>query len=233
MARDGYYAARKPRLLRSFDRFARRAHRHLERGWDHDFATTVLADARAEYDALIPQLPYIGGWRNLFTPVVIVNGWLVALHRAMASRGQSAEDTIRVCAAISDEFVRAIPASIRRLIGRLAFTRPVRWVFQWQASRSRARHHAEDFVYSVQVADGEFALVFDECAVNKFYDRQGLRELKPYCNFFDVTYSRLMNMGIDANETIGLGCSQCTLRYAHGRATKVPPTLTHVLPATR
>ena len=39
------------------------------------------------------------------------------------------------------------------------------------------------------------------------------------CNFFDVTYSRLMGMGLDASETIGLGCPQCKLRFAHGRAT--------------
>ena len=70
------------------------------------------------------------------------------------------------------------------------------------------------------------SLVFDECAVNKFYDAQGVEELKPYCNFFDVTYSRLMGMGVDATQTIGLGCEKCTLCYKHGRETVVPPAWT-------
>ena len=214
-----------------FDRFARRARPCLARRWGREFADTVLDDARVEYRELRPQIPDIGGWRNVFTPVMVVNGWLVALHRAMARRGRTPQDTIAVCAEASDNLFRALPASVLRLIGRLAFTGPVRWLFERQASRSRRRKHAEDFVYSVRVNDdGEFALVFDECAVNKFYAKQNVRELAPYCNFFDVTYSRLMGMGIDASRTIGLGCATCELRYKQGRATAVPVTLQGVLP---
>jgi len=188
---------------------------------------------RVEYAKLRPDIPDIGGWRNVFTPVMVVNGWLVALHRAMAARGRTAEDTIRVCAEVSDEFFRAVPAPVLRVVGRLAFTRPVRWFFERQAARSRRRQHPADFVYSVRVSDdGEFALVFDECAVNKFYAKHGVTELAPYCNFFDVTYSRLMGMGIDASRTIGLGCSQCQLCYKAGRPTDVPETLAGVLPRT-
>jgi len=193
----------------------------------------VLADAAAEYRSLRPRIPDIGGWRNVFTPVMVVNGWLVALHRAMARRGRSPEDTIAVSAEVSDELLRAVPAGVLRLVGRLAFTRPVRWLFERQAARSRRREYPEDFVYSVRVSpDGEFALVFDECAVNKFYAKEHVRELAPYCNFFDVTYSRLMGMGIDASRTIGLGCPTCQLRYKQGRATSVPDTLLGILPRT-
>lgn len=220
-------------MPRGFERFARRARPHLARRWGGDFAEAVLADAAVEYDRVRPKIPDIGGWRNVFTPVMIVNGWLVALHRAMAARGRAAADTITVCAAVSDELFRALPAPVLRLIGRLAFTRPVRRLFERQAARSRRREYPEDFVYSVQVSDdGEFALVFDECAVNKFYGAQHVRELAPYCNFFDVTYSRLMGMGIDATRTIGLGCARCELRYRHGRPTAVPATLQDVLPGT-
>jgi len=32
-----------------------------------------------------------------------------------------------------------------------------------------------------------------------FYKEQGVEELKPYCNFFDVKYSKYLHMGIDAH----------------------------------
>ena len=76
------------------------------------------------------------------------------------------------------------------------------------------------------------SLIFSECAVNKLYEAQGVEELKPYCNFFDVTYSRLMDMGCDATETIGQGCDKCALRYQHGRETEIPAPLEGVLPRT-
>lgn len=77
--------------------------------------------------------------------------------------------------------------------------------------------------------DFDWALEFSECAVNKFYEAQGIDELKPYCNFFDVTYSKYLNMGIDANMTIGVGCSTCKLKYTRGRET-IPDPLRGLLP---
>jgi hypothetical protein len=230
---NDYYVSRRERLLRGFDRLARRLRPKLEHRYGGDFATDVLADARRELDLVIPRIPYIGGRRNAFTPVMVVNGWMLALHRAMKARGKSAEDVVRVCAEVSDDFFRSFPGFLLRLIGRLAFLPPVRRFFEKQARRSQERRHPGDFVYEVRVSDdGEFSLVFEECAVNKFYDAEDARDLKPYCNFFDVTYSRLMNMGVDAHETIGLGCEKCSLRYKHGRETIVPDRLRGVLPET-
>lgn len=149
----------------------------------------------------------------------------------MAARGKSAADTIRICAEVSDELLRSVPSFLLRASGRLAFRPFVRRYFERQARRSQQRRYPADFVFRVeQDDDGEMSLVFDECAVNKFYDAQGVEELKPYCNFFDVTYSRLMNMGCNAEETIGLGCRQCALRYKHGRETLVPRALEGLLP---
>lgn len=226
-----YYVSRRKRLLRGFDRAARRLRPKLERRYDAAFAEEVLAGARRELDLIIPRIPYIGGSKNAFTPVMIVNGWMLALHRAMKARGKSAEDVVRVCAEVSDEFFRSLPGFLLRLIGRLAFLPPVRRFFEKQARRSQERRYPGDFVYEVRVSDdGELSLVFEECAVNKFYDAEDVPELKPYCNFFDVTYSRLMNMGVDARETIGLGCEKCSLRYKHGRETIIPDRLRDVLP---
>ena len=228
---EGYYAARRERMLRGFDRASPRFARSLERHHDAAFAEQVLRDARVEFDRLLPELPYIGGRWNVFSWVMVVNGWLVALFRAMQARGRSAEETMRVAADVTDELFRSFPGLVLRGIGRLAFTRPVRRVLRRQAEQSQQRRFAEDFVFRFREGDGDdWALVFDECAVNKFYEAQGTRELAPYCNFFDVTYSRLMGMGLDASETIGLGCPQCKLRFAHGRATPVPKTLEGVLP---
>ncbi len=52
-----------------------------------------------------------------------------------------------------------------------------------------------------------------------------LCELEPYCNFADMTYSRLMGIGVDATQTIGLGCRRCAPRFERGRKTAVPPSL--------
>jgi hypothetical protein len=226
-----YYVARTRRLLFAFDRFAGRARGHLVDLYGDEQAGAVLARARLEFVRLIPELPFIGGGRNIFTWVVVVNGWLVALRRSMLAAGKSARDTIKVAVRVSDDVFRRIPAPLLRLIGKLAFSPFVIRVLRRQAKRSQERQYPQDFVYELHEGGADdWALEFSECAVNKFYEAQGTEELKPYCNFFDVTYSRLMGMGVDARETIGLGCTTCRLRYKHGRETVVPEPLRGVLP---
>jgi hypothetical protein len=211
---------------RTFERFLRSAAPALARHHGQEFADEVVAAARTEYERVLPQVPDIGGARNVFQPVMTVNGWIVALHRAMSARGKQAEDAIRVCQEVFDGWLRRLPDVALRGIGRAFFSAPMRRYLERQAQRSQERRYAQDFVWRVERGPGgEMALVFDECAVNKWYEAQGVRELKPYCNFADVTYSRLMGMGVDASETIGLGCERCALRYKRGRETVVPPSL--------
>ena len=127
------------RSLRAFDRFARRAKPKLSARYGAEFADGVLAEARVELDTLIPELPYIGGLRNAFTPVVVVNGWAIALHRAMKARGKVAAETVRICAEVSDEFVASVPGVLLKTFGRLAFSPFVRRYFKKQAARSQER----------------------------------------------------------------------------------------------
>ena len=219
-------------MNRAFDFFLRSVHPVLIRHHGKTMADEVIAAAREEFQLVRTQVPDIGGARNAFQPVMTVNGWLASLHRAMSGRGKGAEDTIRVCQEAFEISLRKLPGFVLRAIGRMAMSGPARGYFERQARRSQQRRYAEDFVWRVERgADGEMSLVFDECAVNKWYDAQGLQELKPFCNFVDVTYSRLMGMGVDATQTIGLGCDQCSLRYKIGRETVIPKSLQGVIAA--
>ena len=216
---------------RAFGFFLRSAHPALVDHHGRDFADAVVEEARREYERVLPEVPDIGGLRNVFQPVMTVNGWMVALHRAMRARGKRADDTVRIFHLVFDRWLTGLPERALRAIGWLLLSAPMRWYFEAQARRSQKRRHTEDFVWRVERgADGEISFVFDECAVNKWYDSQDVRELAPYCNFADVTYSRLMGMGIDATETIGLGCDHCALRFKRGRETVVPPSLETIVP---
>lgn len=213
-----------------FEQFLRRVRPLIEERWGAELAERVTREARDRYPGVASGLPDIGGRRNIFTPVITVNGWLIALHEGMKRNGRSAEDTIAVAFAVTDGMLRSLPVRLLKRIGRLAFASPARRLFRRQAERSQEKRYAADFVYQIEeTAEGELSFVFSECAVNKLYDAKGLTDLKPYCNFFDVTYSRLMDMGVDAHETIGLGCDHCALRFKHGRETEVPAALRPII----
>ncbi len=213
-----------------FRRFLRSAGPILANDLGYQGARLILADATDLYDSTRARAPYIGGYRNIFTPVMAINLWLVALHRSVVAHGGSAENTIRASQRVADQWIARLPGFVLRAEGRLLMSRPSRWFLRRQAARSQERRYPADFVWSTEESDdGEASLLFDECAVNKYYEAEGLQDLAPYCNFFDVTYSRLMNMGVDASHTTGLGCDQCALRYKLGRTTVVPVRLRSVI----
>jgi hypothetical protein len=217
---------------RAFEFFLRATRRVIAREHGEAYADAVLADARGEYERVRPEVPGIGGRANVFQPVMTVNGWIVALHRALRRRGHGPEKVIAVSHEVFDAWIRRLPHALRHGLGRLLLSGPALRYFESQARRSQERRHAEDFVWHVEKgADGEMAMVFEECAVNKWYDAQDVRELRPFCNFADVTYSRLMGMGIDASKTIGLGCEHCELRFKRGRETVVPASLRGIIAA--
>jgi len=229
-----YYTSRTSKLMRGFDRIARRAQKGLEQKYDAELARDVVADARRRFEGLIPELPYVGGRKNAYSRIIIVNGWIIALARAMDARGKTVEETVVVSAEVADGLFSGLPPFLLRLIGRLVFTSPGRKFFERQAARSQERRYPEDWVYSVRAdAEGEVSLEFSECGVHKLWDAQGLQGAGPYCSFFDVTYSRHMGLGLDATRTLGTGCETCTLSFKRGRETIIPDALKGVLPRTQ
>jgi len=228
-----YYIKRKKNLLRQFDRVAKRAEKSLKRHHGEDFAEPVLDETRREYEKLIPQLPYVGGRANFVTSVIVINGWFIPFYRAMKSRGMAVEDVIRTACEVSDSYFAPVPGPILKIAGRLAFGRVFRMVLKQQAARSQKKRFPRDWVFEVVAGNGrefDLALVMTECAVHKMYAQFEVQELAPYCNLFDLTYSRYMGMGLDATRTIGLGCETCTLAYKKGGETLIPETLDGLMP---
>ncbi len=223
-----------PRKLRGINLFWRSLRKELARQYDEVFAESIIDQAQQEWDSIKPQLPDVGSLReNYYAPIVTFNGLIIALHRAMKANNKEAKDTIRVTAAMFDRFFGAIPGPLARLIGQAAFSKRFARMMQGQATRSQQRQFPEDWVYVCKTGGDDYDIMFEfsECAVMKLYDKFDVPELKPFCNFGDVTYSRYLNMGLDASETLGQGCTTCKLKYQRGSQTNIPPNLIGILPS--
>jgi len=235
-AKTGYYVLQKTRLLKGFDKIAKRAVKYLQAHDTDDSAEIIISETRDNFIQIIPEIPYIGGKQNQFSAVMVINAWIISFFRVMRAQGKTPEEVISICCRVADDYMASLPRIIVWTARKFAFGRLIARKMQQQAIQSRQRQYPQDFVYEYIKGDGKdfnWALEFTECAVNKFYDAQGVEELKPYCNFFDVIYSRYLNMGIDAGRTIGIGCRTCRLEYKKNRATLIPQRLEGILPAAK
>ena len=95
-AKDGYYASRRSELLREFAKDARGWGKVLVGHYGHELAKAIIGEARAQYEALLPHIPYIGGDENHLTSSLIRSAECLALYKAMRARGKTAEETGKV-----------------------------------------------------------------------------------------------------------------------------------------
>jgi hypothetical protein len=66
---------------------------------------------------------------------------------------------------------------------------------------------------------------FTECAVQKFYDAEGVPELKAFCNFADPLYGARFEMGLEADHTFAQECATCRLSFSNHRETRTPDNI--------
>jgi hypothetical protein len=233
---EDYYVSRQNRLLNLFDFAFRPIRKKLSVYYGEDYAESIVYESRQNFIEINPKMPYVGGMKNYYTPIIVVNGFIVAMFRDMKKTGKTAEDVMRIWAEVADDLFRKIPGPLARLGGRMLLSQRTIKVFAKQAAMSQERQYPEDWMY-VLLEDGsekyDVGFVFAECAVIKFYQAMETMELAPYCNFADVTYSHYLGIGLDASETLGMGCDHCRMLFKQGGETVITPNLVSILPMAK
>lgn len=217
---DDYYVDQKSKLLRDFDKNAKYARRILASHYG-DLADTISKEARREYEALIPKIPYIGGSKNPTQTSLIRSTWALALFRALKNCGKTAEEAGNICYEMTEAPLYAYPRLLRNLVGRWYFRR-FRSRMEKGAAERQKRLYPEDSFSTFIQGDGEefdFGMDTTECAICKFFHAQGADELTPYMCLTEFAVSKALSMGLVRTTTIAEGGEKCDPRYKRGRET--------------
>ncbi len=220
---DNYYTSRKSKLLKEFDKSAKRVRGVFVARYSEELASEMLKDARQEYAALIPQLPYIGG-KQPFTQFIISSGWFLAMYRALKRHGETVEQIGKLTYEASEVFLEAYPAFLRRFLGHMTFSRRYLRKLRKRATESQKRQYAGDYVYTCIEGDGkefDFGVDYLECGTCKFLDAQGASELAPYLCLADILYSEALGWGLARTRTLAEGRDRCDFRFKQGGETRI------------
>lgn len=218
----------KRELPRSDEEWLLRIRVALVECYGEGFAGELLPEVRAQLQETLAEVPYIGGRKNVWTPVMISAAKLIAFYRVMRTRGKSVDETAAVVCEATEDFYRSYSRSRLWGLRKLLFSAPARWYFKRQALRSQQRRYRDDWVWDFQSGGGEdFDARFEmrECGECKFYQAQGEEDLSKYCNFFDVITSQHLGLGLVMDSHLGSGDESCVFRFKQGRRTEVPANL--------
>lgn len=185
-------------------------------------AAAITRAAAAEFDALIPAIPDIGGAANPLTDTLVQMASLLALYRVLKRAGQPVEAIGATAYAMGQAAVAGYPWLIRRLIGWLYMTPFWRARTRRHAARSQAGLYPGDFVYTV-VEGGrddafDWGVDYHACGVVKFFRAQGADEFTPYMCQIDYLMFPAMGVGLRRTGTLAQGAARCDFRFQAGGA---------------
>lgn len=218
-----YYVSRKRKLLRDFDRMVGRVRDVFVSPYGEEQTDALIGETRREYEALIPQLPYIGG-KQPYTQFIISAAWSLAMYRVLRAQGEPLEAVGQLIYEVDRAFLKAYPRFLRRLFGHMTFSRRYIRRLRKRAAESHERRYPGDYVYTFVEGDGEtfdHGVDYLECATCKFLQQQGASELGPYLCVADLLYSEVLDWGLIRTKTLAEGAEKCDFRFKKGGPTRV------------
>jgi hypothetical protein len=224
---ENYYTSRKDSLMRDFDRASRILEWVLTDRYNAEFASAIRKETRWEFEALIPQLPYIGGKKNRHTRSAIGTSYGLALYRALSAHGKPVDEIGALHYAFSKAVLASLPATSKLgfwLLRTLLSTRPGKQLFK-VVLKKRARIAQERripgnvFGYYVEGQGEEFDCGIDitECPIADFFRAQDASEFAPYICLYDFPASKLWGTGLVRTMTLAEGAEKCDDRFRLGK----------------
>jgi hypothetical protein len=178
-----------------------------------------------EYQSLLPEVPYIGGEKNLNSGNLLASAYTLAVYRVLQARGQTTEEAGQI---IYEAYEAAsdLPGWLGGVVGRMRRGTEHQERWRAQAAESQKRRYPGDWVFTFVEGDGrefDYGLDFTECGICKFYHAQGADELTPYLCLMDGVVSKAFGLGLVRHKTLAEGADICDFRYRAGRETFLYP----------
>ena len=205
-----YYVKKKRTLMRQFDAATAIVKDILIEEFGETKFKDLTTEARKEFEALIPQIPYIGGKDNRSTDSLIDATILLPLLRAFEKEGLNFDEIGKLTYNLIEAFYKVIPPTDD------IFSEEYINYEKEGAKKSKLRKYPGDWVYDFIEGDGKtftWGVDYSECGVHKFYKSQGLEHLMPLVCIADFAMARAYGYGLARTQTIGNGAPICDFRY--------------------
>jgi len=206
-----YYMSRKSEILAIFDDHAQAWKPFIAGRYGDDFAGIILKEAREQHEALIPEIPFIGGHENPMTRHLVRSTTSLALYIAMKARGKTAEEAGKIIYDAVVERVSHLPVSTAKALSPEDIVSK-----REQARKSQERLSPGDWVWEFVEGDGvEFDYGYDflECGTQKLYHAQGADEFLPFYCFLDFVTSKTSGWGLTRSMILAEGYEKCDFRF--------------------
>lgn len=177
-----------------------------------DDAQTVVAEAEAIFDAMLPTMAYVDRPQHPLAPALFICSVNLSLYLALKQRGVDAH---AFGSAMLNGLMRAPIPPMPQESNEALQTRLAHFAILAQESQTNAQP-GEDVVEVVTGADFDWGYNVKSCAICHSAAQYDAMEVVPYMCAVDDVMSDKNNQGLRRTGSIALGASHCDFRYKRG-----------------
>ena len=214
-----YYVKRKPKLMKNFSKELEIARDMLKKKFGVTKVDEIFAQMKAEYEKIIPEIPYIGGNKNPYTALLVGGMSSLAMFRILEKEGFTLRDV--------GEFyykLRDITNTIRKKRLEKTGKDPAQYPFELAyvefmktlCETSKLRNYPSDWVADYVEGDGktfEWGFNFHECGLHNALKSSDDEKFMPFFCLTDFSEANIFGFGFSRTQVLGNGAPMCDHRY--------------------
>ena len=227
MEAENWYLQHKPRIMREVRLGLPHFKKQVAKAYGEAAGEAIAKETMERFEALLPDIPYIGGGENRLTKTLYMTAAMLAMYQSLRTRGELVEAAARLIYLGASSFYGGFPTRLLlRWQGRKQFSRKRIEQRRRDAAVSQRRRYPDDWVFNIVEGDGQtfqWGLEYTECGVVKYLSRQGAPELAPYLCWLDYPVFAASRVKLVRTETLAQGCQRCDFRFSRGQPVQVNP----------
>jgi hypothetical protein len=211
-------------MLNDFDETANLARSFVISNYGVDFTDILHRDARQEYEAMIPEIPHIGGPRGrILNSFLLITAQEVALYKAMERHGKTPAEAWEICHEALKLRMKKYSRIKRWFMGRLMYSSFLLRRMKKMAERGEQPMFG-DFQVKYVIGNGQdfdFGVDYIRCGNYAFAKEQGVEEFAPYVCMSDIALGNALGWGLIRTGTLADGCETCDFRFKKGAGVQI------------
>lgn len=225
---DDFYVRKKSKFMKSFNERLAVIYKELSKKFDNQKSEELISQMKAEFEKILPDIPYIGGQKNPLTLVLVKCMSDLAVFRTLEKMGFS----FREIGEFHYNYVVGTH-NVRKETLEQAGRDPSQYPFDpvymdYQkklTEETQTKLYPDDFVMDFVEGDGdsfEWGWDITECGVQKAYKKLGEEKYLPFICLGDHYEAEGLGFGFSRTQTLGFGAPLCTHRFVKNYKTPCP-----------
>lgn len=214
-----YYIKKKAKLMKDFDSILPILQQIFAKKLSDEKVNELFNLMKKEYEDLIPEIPYIGGKKNIFTNYLIGGATVIAIIRILEKEQFTLWDIGEFFYNLSDinnKFRKKMMEDTGKDPSQYPFEKEYMDYMKVLTETSQKRKYPENWVADYVEGDGktfEWGFNVYECGIHKFFKKYNAEKYVPLICLSDFSEANIFGYGFSRTQTLSNGAPLCDHRY--------------------